>query len=135
MKAIDPTRQEIEEALAFIRGASADEQKKKRVLQSCMMQWLHKNKEEGDNVAAIDSKKETRESYLVKFYAFQARSKDATRNIENERSVSTNKEKFVDMYEWGKEKMDQEMGSSGKIRFKPCPFAGSTDEHMKVSKN
>ena len=140
---IDPTREEIEEALAFIRGASADEQKKKRALQSSMMQWLNKHKEEGDNVAAIDSKKEARESYLVKFYAFQARSKQATQKVENVRSVSKQKQSFVEMHEWGKETMDQELGrdraeslrASGKINFKPCPLTGSSAEHMKVSKN
>ena len=138
---IDPTREEIEDAIALIRGASADDQKKKRALHSSMMQWLHKNKEEGDNEAAIDSRKEERECYLVKFYAFQARSKDATRKVENVRSLSKQTQRIVEMHEWGKETMDQELGreraeslrASGRINFKPCPLTGSSEEHMKVS--
>ena len=107
---IDPTREEIEEALVFLRGASADEQKKRKALQSSMMQWLNQNKEEGDNVAALDSRGEARESYLLKFYAFQARSKQATQKVENVKSVSKQKQRFVEMHEWGKETMDQELG-------------------------
>ena len=141
LKKIDPTREEIEEALALIRGKSADDQKKKKALHSSMMQWLHKNKEEGDNEAAIDSRKEERECYLVKFYAFQARSKDATRKVENVRSLSKQTQRIVEMHEWGKETMDQELGreraeslrASGRINFKPCPLTGSTAEYMKVS--
>ena len=140
LKAIDPTRQEIEEALAFIRGASADEQKKKRALQSSMMQWLNKNKDCADNATAASSTAKEREECLVKFFAFQARAKDPTKKVETARTVSKGTEKFVDYFEWGKEKMDQELGpqraqalrDSGKIKWIPCPHTGSEDEHMKV---
>ena len=141
LSGIDPTREEIEEALAFIRGASAEEQKKKRALQSSMMQWLKQNVEEGDNATVIDSRGEEREANLVKFYAFQARSKEATRKVENVRSLSKQTQRIVEMHEWGKETMDQELGreraeslrASGRINFKPCPLTGSSEEHMKVS--
>ena len=140
---VDPTRDQIEEALAFIRGASAEEQKKKRALQSSMMQWLKQNMEEGDNATAIDSRGEAREANLIKFYAFQTQSKETKRKVESVRNLSKRKQKFVEMHEWGKETMDQELGparaqslrASGKIEFKPCPHTGSVAEHMKVSKN
>ena len=138
---IDPTREEIEDALALIRGASTEDQKKKRALHSSMMQWLHKNKEEGDNEAAIDSRKEEREANLIRFYALQARAKETTKKVESVRNLSKQTQRIVEMHEWAKETMDQELGreraeslrASGRINFKPCPLTGSSAEHMKVS--
>ena len=138
---VEPTREELEEALVFIRGASAEEQKKKRALQSSMMQWLKQNMEEGDNATAIDSRGEAREANLIKFYAFQTQSKETKRKVESVRNLSKRKQKFVEMHEWGKETMDQELGreraeslrASGRINFKPCPLTGSSAEYMKVS--
>ena len=105
-----------------------------------MMQWLNKNKDCADNATAASSTAKEREECLVKFFAFQARAKDPTKKVETARTVSKGTEKFVDYFEWGKEKMDQELGpqraeslrQSGRLKWKPCPHTGSADEHMKV---
>ena len=130
-------QEELEKARALLKEKNAEDHKKKKSLNNSMMQWLNKNKDCADNAAAASSKEKEREECLVKFFAFQARANDPTKKVENARTVSTNK---VDFFEWGKEKMDQELGpqraqalrDSGKIKWIPCPHTGSQEEHMKV---
>ena len=137
---IQPTTEEIEKARALLSGTSVDDKKKRKSLNNSMMQWLNKNKDCADNATAAASTAQEREECLVKFFAFQARAKDPTKKVETARTVSKGTEKFVDYFEWGKEKMDQELGpqraeslrQSGRLNWKPCPFTGSEDEHMKV---
>ena len=133
-------QEELEKARALLQGTSVEDKKKKKSLNNSMMQWLNKNKDCADNAAAASSKEKEREECLVKFFAFQARAKDPTKKVETARTVSKGTEKFVDYFEWGKEKMNQELGpqraetlrQSGRIKWKPCPHTGSEDEHMKV---
>ena len=136
---IQPTAEEIERALALINGKSEEDKKKKKSLNNSMMAWLDKTKI-ADNKEVADSKGKEREEWMVKFFAFQAREKDPNKKVETARTVSTEKTKLVDVFEWGMEKMNKELGpqraqslrDSGKIKWKACPHTGSEEEHMKV---
>ena len=117
----------------------SEDKKKKKSLNNSMMAWLDKTKI-ADNKEVASSRGKDREDWMVRFFAFQARAKDPTKKVETARTVSKGTEKFVDYFEWGKEKMNQELGpqraeslrQSGKIKWIPCPHTGSEDEHMKV---
>ena len=136
---IQPTAEEIERALALINGKSEEDKKKKKSLNNSMMAWLDKTKI-ADNKEVADSKGKEREEWMVKFFAFQAREKDPNKKVETARTVSTEKTKLVDVFEWGMEKMNKELGpqraqslrDNGKIKWKACPHTGSEEEHMKV---
>ena len=136
---IQPTAEEIERALSLINGKSEEDKKRKKSLNNSMMAWLDKTKI-ADNKEAAASKGKEREEWMVKFFAFQAREKDPNKKVETARTVSTEKTKLVDVFEWGMEKMNKELGpqraqslrDSGKIKWKACPHTGSEEEHMKV---
>ena len=140
LKDIQLTQEEIEKIRALLKVTNAENQKKKKSLNNSMVQWLNKNKDCADNSTLASSRGKEREDCLVKFFAFQAREKDPNKKVETARTVSTEKTKLVDVFEWGMEKMNKELGpqraqslrDSGKIKWKACPHTGSEEEHMKV---
>ena len=140
LKEVQPNPEELKAALAIIKASGGAAENKKRSLNGSFRHFLKQHTEIHDNSDALNSRGQAREDFLVKFFVHQARAKNAQKETRHNKTWSTNSEKFVETHEWGSEKMDSEMGAmraatlrkSGKIPSKPCPFTGSTEEHMKV---
>ena len=109
-----------------------------RAVGTSMMQWLNSNLALGDNYQAAESRGEDRRELLVKFNTLQQRARN--NYCIPKKIASVSRERIEEVFTWNNEIMDEVMGAgraqalrdSGQVEWKPCPFTGSTEEHMKV---
>ena len=103
-----------------------------------MMQWLNSNLAIGDNYQVAESRGTDRQELLVKFNTLQQRARN--NYCIPKQTASVSRERIEEVFTWNNEIMDEVMGAgraqalrdSGQVEWKPCPFTGSTEEHMKV---
>ena len=97
-----------------------------------MTAWLKQN----PDPAVQDSRGDERKSYLINFMVHQMRAKAGQKNMTVTTGSSSSKSELTDVFWWGMDKMDTELGkskgeawrSSGKLKKRPCPITGSSDD-------
>ena len=134
---IRPSDDEIKAAKLILNNSTSAA---KRSKMACMTAWLKRNADGAGNDAALGSRGQTREDYLLKYLVSVNRKQNATSSTIAEQSSSSSKTNNMDFYYWNKFVMDRELGAkvgevwrkSGKLRWEPCPVTGDESEDLKV---
>ena len=134
LSSVSPTSEEWVSAMLDLMKSP----QRPKAVGTAMMQWLNSNLAIGDNYRVAESRGTDRQELLVKFNTLQQRARN--NYCIPKKIASVSRERIEEVFTWNNEIMDEVMGAgraqalrdSGQVEWKPCPFTGSTEEHMKV---